>query len=107
MKKFYNNGSKKKKHSTCLWCNSSISFKTGNYCDTICYRNWSNSQAEITGKKERLVKVNEKTWVAVKDGETDEQAMQRMANKLGQGLTLEGRVASKQTSLGFRNKGLI
>lgn len=96
---------KPKSEKLCQWCGDRIIYNSeSNYCDAICYMKWHKLQCE-TKKIGKMIKVNEKTWVELKVGETEEQAIQRMNKKLGNSLTLEGMAASKQQPLGYRSKG--
>ena len=88
----------------CAWCGDRIVYNADSmYCDAICYMNWHKAQGK-TKSADKMVKVNDKTWVALKKGETEAQAIERMNKKLNGGLSLDGTAASKQQALGFRNK---
>jgi len=103
-----------KKRATCLWCNEKIVEQRRknmdylgsviDYCDVVCFRNWHNSQA--AKRKDKYVKVNNKTWVMLKKGETEKQAIERMQSKLGDNLTLEGMAESNRKVIAYRNKQL-
>jgi hypothetical protein len=96
-----------KKRATCLWCKGKILSQHNQnlyYCDVVCFRNWHNSQA--AKRKDKYVKVNNKTWVMLKKGETEKQAIERMQSKLGDNLTLEGMAESNRKVIAYRNKQL-
>lgn len=102
-----------KKRAVCLWCNEKIVEQRRknmdylgsviDYCDAICYRNWHNAQPK---SKHKYARVNNKTWVMLKKGETEKQAIERMQAKLGDNLTLEGAAESNRKVIAYRNKQL-